>query len=112
VGWTDIMGAPFPPGSVSGAPKSTALQASADLDPEPRGNYCGAVGWIDADRQQAKLAVGIRSFWAAGDERGRRWLKFGTGAGITRDSDPHGEWEETRVKAARLLGLASGTVFV
>jgi para-aminobenzoate synthetase component 1 len=112
VGWADIMDTAFPPGSVSGAPKSTALRAIADLEPEPRGPYCGAVGWIDGDRQQAELAVGIRSFWAERDERGRRWLKFGTGAGITWDSDPHGEWEETRVKAARLIGLASGRVFV
>ena len=110
VGWPELMAATFPPGSVSGAPKHTALQAISDLETAPRGPYCGAIGWIDADRGTAELAVGIRSFWAERDEDGRRWLRFGTGAGITWGSDPVGEWEETRVKAARLIGLASGRV--
>jgi para-aminobenzoate synthetase component 1 len=104
------MAATFPPGSVSGAPKSSALRTIADLEPVPRGPYCGAVGWVDADRQRAELAVGIRTFWAEHDDAGRRRLRFGTGAGITWGSDPEGEWEETRVKAARLVGLASGRV--
>ncbi|MFC7596494.1 chorismate-binding protein [Terrabacter sp. GCM10028922] len=95
-----------------GAPKSTALRAIGDLEPAPRGPYCGAVGWVDAGRRRARLAVGIRSFWAERDVSGRRWLRFGTGAGITWDSDPCGEWEETQLKAARLIGLASGSVVV
>jgi para-aminobenzoate synthetase component 1 len=110
VGWPEVMAATFPPGSVSGAPKHTALQAIADLETAARAPYCGAIGWIDADEGIAELAVGIRSFWADRDEHGRRWLRFGTGAGITWGSDPAGEWEETRVKAARLIGLASGRV--
>ena len=50
----------------------------------------------------ACLAVGIRTFWW---EHERLW--FGTGAGITWGSDPTGEWAETELKAARLVGLAS-----
>ncbi len=110
VRWEDVVAATFPPGSVSGAPKHTALQAIADLEVVPRGPYCGAVGWVDADARTAELAVGIRTFWAERGTDGRRWLRFGTGAGITWGSDPGGEWEETRVKAARLVGLASGRV--
>jgi para-aminobenzoate synthetase component I len=110
VDWPEVIAATFPPGSVSGAPKHTALQSICELEPVPRGPYCGAFGWIDADRGTAELAVGIRSFWAERDDAGRRWLRFGTGAGITWGSDPQGEWEETRVKAARLVGLASGKV--
>ncbi|QGN57383.1 chorismate-binding protein [Nostocoides sp. HKS02] len=110
VGWPEIMAATFPPGSVSGAPKSSALTTIRDLEPARRGPYCGAIGWIDADSGTAELAVGIRSFWAERDAGGRRWLRFGTGAGITWGSDPLGEWEETQVKAARLVGLASGRV--
>jgi len=106
--WRDLLAASFPPGSVSGAPKHTALQAIADLEPVPRGPYCGAVGWVDADRDQAELAVGIRTFWAAHDDAGRRVLRFGTGAGITWGSDAEGEWHETELKAARLVGLATG----
>ena len=93
---------------MSGAPKHTALQAIADLEPVPRGPYCGAVGWVDADRGEAELAVGIRTFWAARDAGGNRVLRFGTGAGITWASDAQGEWQETELKAARLVALASG----
>jgi para-aminobenzoate synthetase component 1 len=109
-GWAAVMDATFPPGSVSGAPKSSALQAIRDLEPVQRGPYCGAIGWIDTRDDTAELAVGIRSFWAERNAEGRRWLRFGTGAGITWGSDPEGEWEETEVKAARLIGLASGRV--
>lgn len=110
VTWRDIVGATYPPGSVSGAPKSSALAAITDLEHGPRGPYCGAIGWVDADREEADLAVGIRTFWAERDGAGTRWLKFGTGAGITWHSDPDAEWTETELKAARLVGLAAGTV--
>jgi para-aminobenzoate synthetase component 1 len=105
-----VAAATFPPGSVSGAPKHTALQAIADLEPVARGPYCGAVGWVDGDAGRADLAVGIRTFWADRDDASRRWLRFGTGAGITWGSDPEGEWGETQVKSGRLVGLASGRV--
>ena len=110
VRWSEIFSAAFPPGSVSGAPKSSALKAIRDLEPVPRGPYCGAVGWVDADCGEAELAVGIRTFWAERDAAGRRWLRFGTGAGITWHSDPEGEWAETELKAVRLIGLAAGSV--
>lgn len=109
-GWADVFAAAYPPGSVSGAPKSSALAAIHDLETAPRGPYCGAVGWVDAEVDEAALAVGIRTFWAERDGTGRRWLRFGTGAGITWHSDPAGEWAETELKAARLIGLAAGVV--
>jgi para-aminobenzoate synthetase component 1 len=99
-GWPELLDATMPPGSVSGAPKSSALRAIDDLEPVPRGPYCGAVGWVDADRSLACLAVGIRTFWW---DAGR--LCFGTGAGITWGSDPEQEWAETELKARRLVGL-------
>ncbi|MGN6752390.1 MAG: chorismate-binding protein [Intrasporangium sp.] len=108
--WPDVMAAAFPPGSVSGAPKSSALRTIHELETAPRGPYCGAIGWVDADRGEAELAVGIRTFWAEDDRDGRRWLRFGTGAGITWHSEPEREWRETELKAARLIGLASGRV--
>ncbi|WP_404387081.1 chorismate-binding protein [Humibacillus xanthopallidus] len=110
VEWPEIVGATFPPGSVSGAPKSSALTTIGDLEPVPRGPYCGAIGWVDGDTGTAELAVGIRTFWADRDEQSVRRLSFGTGAGITWHSDPAGEWRETELKAARLIGLAAGTV--
>jgi para-aminobenzoate synthetase component 1 len=109
VGWSDIFDATFPPGSVSGAPKSSALTTIRDLEPARRGPYCGAIGWVDADREEAELAVGIRTFWAERDASGSRLLRFGTGAGITWGSDPAAEWAETELKAARLVGLASSS---
>nr|WP_246210866.1 chorismate-binding protein [Phytoactinopolyspora alkaliphila] len=102
VGWAELIHATFPPGSVSGAPKSSALDAIADLEPAPRGPYCGAVGWVDADTGEGELAVGIRTFWSDADT-----LCFGTGAGITWGSDAEREWAETELKADRLVGLAS-----
>ena len=103
-GWHEILAATFPPASVSGAPKSSALRLIRELEPVARGPYCGAFGWIDADARRASLAVGIRTFW---------WqdavLRFGTGAGITWGSDPEAEWRETELKAARLLALASAS---
>lgn len=106
VGWAEILATGYPPGSVSGAPKSSALTAISELEPVPRGPYCGAIGWVDADSGAACLAVGIRTFWAERDPAGRRWLRFGTGAGITYGSDPSGEWHETELKARRLVSLA------
>lgn len=111
--WAQVLGASFPPGSVSGAPKSSALTAIRDLEPVPRGPYCGAVGWIDADHPDGpcgELSVGIRTFIATVDPDGVRRLRFGTGAGITWASDPEGEWSECELKADILVGLASGRV--
>lgn len=99
--WSDIIGATFPPGSVSGAPKSSALEVIAEVEPVPRQWYCGAFGWIDADARRAELGVAIRTFWLDSG-----MLKFGTGAGITWGSDPAGEWRETQLKAERLIAIA------
>jgi para-aminobenzoate synthetase component 1 len=107
VGWGRLWTAMTPPASVTGAPKSSALRAIADLEPVPRGPYCGATGWIDVDADAAELAVGIRTFWTARRD-GRRVLRFGAGAGITWGSDPSAEWAETELKAARLLAVAAG----
>lgn len=104
-GWPDLIAATYPPGSVSGAPKRSALGIIREFEPEPRGPYCGAFGWVDSTRGTAELAVGIRSFWIADGN-----LHFGTGAGITWGSDPDAEWLETELKAGRLLALASGAV--
>ncbi|MFJ4970479.1 chorismate-binding protein [Streptomyces sp. NPDC088755] len=107
-GWPELLAAAFPPGSVTGAPKSSALRIIEELERSPRGPYCGAVGWVDADRGTASLAVGIRTFWI--DRTGSApILRFGTGAGITWGSDPEREWDETELKASRLLAVASGT---
>ncbi len=103
--WSALLDGTFPPGSVSGAPKESALNIIRSLEPVPRGPYCGAIGWIDADARRAELAVGIRTFWW--EDQGGGVLSFGTGAGITWGSHAEGEWEETELKARRLIALAS-----
>jgi para-aminobenzoate synthetase component 1 len=107
-GWPELLTAAFPPGSVTGAPKSSALRIIDALETAPRGPYCGGIGWVDADRGRGELAVGIRTFWIDRALDGTALLRFGTGAGITWGSDPEAEWRETELKAARLLGVASG----
>jgi para-aminobenzoate synthetase component 1 len=102
LGWADAIDATFPPGSVTGAPKLAALDHLRRLEPVPRGVYCGAVGWVDADAGIGDLNVAIRTFWIEDDR-----LHFGTGGGITWDSDPGGEWRETELKARNLLRVAS-----
>jgi len=106
-GWPELFDAAFPPGSVSGAPKSSALRIIRELEAAPRGPYCGGIGWVDADRRRAELAVGIRTFWIDRNGLDGPVLRFGSGAGITWGSDPAGEWAETELKAGRLLAVAS-----
>jgi len=100
--WQQIIEPLLAPGSVSGAPKSSAVKIIAEHEKE-RGIYCGAIGWIEGDA--CELAVAIRTFWKEEDE-----LKFGTGAGITWASDAQSEWEETELKADRLIKIASGKI--
>jgi para-aminobenzoate synthetase component I len=106
-GWAELLDATFPAGSITGAPKLAAMEVIRSLEPVRRGVYCGAVGWVDADRAIGELNVAIRTFWIDASE-GEPVLRFGTGGGITHDSDPAGEWEETELKARTLLSVASG----
>ncbi|WP_245934003.1 chorismate-binding protein [Branchiibius hedensis] len=106
--WEQILHASFPPGSVSGAPKHSALQVIASIEPQEREIYCGAVGYVDNRdplRPCAELAVAIRTFWRVGHT-----LRFGVGAGITWASDPQGEWWETDLKARWLVDLADAVI--
>ncbi len=100
--WHEVIAPLLPPGSVSGAPKSSAVRIIAEHEIN-RGPYCGAIGWIQGD--SCELAVAIRTFWKEEES-----LKFGTGAGITWASDPQAEWEETELKAQRLIKIASGEI--
>jgi para-aminobenzoate synthetase component 1 len=99
ISWSEIFEALSPPGSVSGAPKSSAVQVIAENE-IGRGPYCGVLGWVEGEK--AELSVAIRTFWK--DSR----INFGTGAGITWSSDSAAEWEETQLKARRLIAIAGG----
>ena len=108
VGLGALVRATFPPASVTGAPKPRVLQAIEDLEPVRRGVYCGAIGWIDTAHDAAELAVAIRTFTISGSGTGRAAsgrTHLGVGGGIVADSQPGAEWEETELKAARLLAI-------
>jgi para-aminobenzoate synthetase component 1 len=99
ISWSHILSALSPPGSVSGAPKSSATRMISENE-IARGPYCGALGWVEGNN--AVLSVAIRIFWKDSQ------INFGTGAGITWGSDAKAEWEETQLKAKRLISIAGG----
>ncbi len=101
--WTQIMAALTPAGSISGAPKSSALKSIREIEGINRGPYCGVIGWSKDD--EALMSVGIRIFWSHGDGK----IHFGTGAGITWQSDARQEWDETELKAKRLINIAGAS---
>jgi para-aminobenzoate synthetase component 1 len=107
IGVGRLVAATFPPASVTGAPKPRVLQIIEDLEPVRRGAYCGAFGWVDPARGAGDLAVAIRTFTIVDDR-----TELGTGAGIVADSDPGAEWDETELKASRLLALAGAPQLV
>ena len=90
----DIFGALFPCGSVTGAPKRAAMQAIARLETEPRGVYCGAIGFVKPGGE-ALFNVGIRTVVI--DSRTNR-AECGVGSGIVADSGVVQEQNEWRAK--------------
>ena len=82
---------------MTGAPKPRAIELISELEGCERGLYSGIVGWYSASGQ-ADFAMVIRSAVFESDR-----LTIGVGGGITIDSDPVAELEETRLKAQALL---------
>jgi para-aminobenzoate synthetase/4-amino-4-deoxychorismate lyase len=99
----DLLGATFPCGSITGAPKIAAMRFIAALEHSPRGAYCGAVGAL-APGGDACFNVGIRT---AEVDLGTGAAVYGTGGGITWDSDPAAEWDEALAKT-RVLEMDPG----
>jgi len=89
----DVLKATFPAGSITGAPKIRAMQIARELETQPRGVYCGAIGMIGPGGRLC-LSVAIRT---AVIEDGT--LRYGVGCGIVADSDPHAEHAESEMKA-------------
>jgi anthranilate synthase component 1 len=94
----DVFRAVFPAGTMSGAPKVRAMQIIDELEPERRGPYAGAVGYIAAGDRRMDLAITIRTCVIANGE-----ASVQTGAGIVADSVAEREWEETESKARAML---------
>jgi len=93
----DAIESCFPAGSMTGAPKQSAMTILHSLERAPRGIYAGAFGYLGLDGA-ADLAIVIRSIVL--DSAG---ASVGTGGGITALSNAADEIEETRIKAAALL---------
>ncbi len=93
----DVLGATFPAGTLSGAPKIRAMEIIEELEPDKRGIYSGAVGYIGWNGNM-DTAIAIRT----------ALIKDGTvhiqaGAGIVADSVPALEWEETMNKGRAIF---------
>jgi anthranilate synthase component 1 len=94
----DALRATFPAGTMAGAPKVRAMEIIDELEPERRGPYAGAVGYIAADSERMDFAITIRTCIVASG-----MVSVQAGAGIVHDSVPSSEWEETESKARVLL---------
>ena len=93
----DLLRATFPGGSITGAPKVRAMQIINELEPTPRGPYCGAIGCIGLDGDMV-LNLSIRTMVMS-----RGHADVLVGSGIVADSDPEAEYEELGAKAAGML---------
>ena len=95
----DLLRSAWPGGSITGAPKVRSCQRLAELEPLPRGPYCGSLFWLGLDGSLDSNII-IRSLI----QKGRR-LRAHAGCGIVYDSDPAAETREMHLKIAPLLHL-------
>jgi len=94
---SDALRACFPAGTVSGAPKIRAMEIIAELEPEKRGPYAGAVGYFSFSGNM-DMAIAIRTMVM---KQGIAYVQ--AGSGIVYDSIPEREYEESLNKARALL---------
>jgi para-aminobenzoate synthetase component I len=93
----DLIGAAFPGGSITGAPKIRAMEIISEIEGIERGVYCGSIGYLGFEGS-CDLNIAIRTVTFVDGE-----AVLHAGGGITALSDPSAEYEETVVKAARIL---------
>ncbi|MFG0266551.1 MAG: anthranilate synthase component I family protein [Rhodopirellula sp. JB055] len=94
---SELLAACFPGGSITGAPKIEAMKTIARLEGQPRGAYCGSIGYVSVTGN-ADFNILIRTV----TQRNGQW-HFAVGGGITARSEPQSELDETWTKAAGLL---------
>jgi anthranilate synthase component 1 len=94
----DAFRATFPAGTLTGAPKVRAMEIIDELEPERRGPYGGAIGYISAGARRMDLAITIRTCVIANGT-----ASVQAAAGIVYDSIPERELLETENKARALL---------
>jgi anthranilate synthase component 1 len=103
-GVAEVLAAAFPAGSMTGAPKRSAVEILDGLEQRARGLYAGAFGWIGRDGS-ADLAMTIRSIVLDAPDPGSLPTRaaIGVGGGVTALSLPEEEYDEVLLKAAALL---------
>lgn len=95
---SELFRALYPSGSITGAPKISAMKLIQSLEPTPRGIYTGTIGYITPDRDMV-FSVAIRTIELSGKQG-----TYGSGGGIVWDSDPQDEYRECQLKAKILIG--------
>jgi len=95
---TDALRAAFPAGTLSGAPKVRAMEIIDELEPERRGPYAGAVGYVGWGATTLDTCIAIRSALVLKNQ-----VVVQAGAGIVADSVPAREFAETEAKAQAVL---------
>jgi 4-amino-4-deoxychorismate synthase (2-amino-4-deoxychorismate-forming) component I len=96
---SEILGALSPAASITGAPKRAAVQMIRDIEPVPRGVYCGSIGFIGA--RTVEMSVAIRTAVITESE-----MRYHAGGGIVWDSRADAEDDETRAKSEAFLRYA------
>jgi anthranilate/para-aminobenzoate synthase component I len=100
---SEVLGALAPAASITGAPKRAAVQMIRELEPVPRGVYCGTIGFIDF-HGRSEWSVAIRTAVATDDA-----VRYHAGGGIVWDSEAAAEDDETRAKSMAFLQFAGAT---
>jgi len=100
----DVLVATFPAGTVSGAPKTRAMQIIEELEGRRRGLYAGCVGYF-CFNQNSDLAIAIRTILL---KNGKAYVQ--AGAGIVMDSVPENEYVESMNKGAAMLNALTRSV--
>ncbi|MCP3672456.1 MAG: aminodeoxychorismate synthase component I [Gammaproteobacteria bacterium] len=98
----DLLSDCFPGGSITGAPKYRAMEIIEELEPDPRGIYCGTVGYIGFDGEM-DTNIAIRTMVHRDGK-----IHFSAGGGIVADSNMESEYQETFDKAGAILEMLAG----
>ncbi|SHG96680.1 aminodeoxychorismate synthase component I [Tepidibacter thalassicus] len=98
----DVIKATFPGGSITGAPKIRSMEIIDEIEPTQRNVYTGSIGYIGFDGN-LDLNIAIRSIVKKDDN-----IYFQVGGGITWDSNPEEEYEETIHKAKSIMKAIRG----
>lgn len=98
---TDIIKTCFPGGSITGAPKIRAMEIISEIEKSNRNIYCGSIGYFSFNNI-ADLSIAIRTVIINDNE-----LHLSAGGAITLDSNPESEYQETILKAEKIISILS-----